>query len=134
MQKEDITNLSFKDNLYDMILCSHELMHVPDEKKALNELFRVLKPGGTALIQTQTNLPWERTLELSDRDFPQGPQFRFCGNDPIFRLHGKDFGERLKQCGFEVTETEYALNLREETRTKYCLGEKEKIFVCYNPV
>ena len=49
--KADICNLPFKDNEYDVILCNHVLEHIPDDTKAMQELYRVLKPGGMAILQ-----------------------------------------------------------------------------------
>jgi ubiquinone/menaquinone biosynthesis C-methylase UbiE len=44
--KADICDLPFEDNQYDVILCNHVLEHIPDDTKAMQELYRVLKPGG----------------------------------------------------------------------------------------
>ena len=44
---EDVTALTFADEVFDGILSLDVLEHVPDYPKALCELFRVLKPGGT---------------------------------------------------------------------------------------
>ena len=49
--KADICNLPFQDNSYDMILCNHVLEHIPDDTKAMQELFRVMKPGGMGIFQ-----------------------------------------------------------------------------------
>ena len=46
MVQMDITNISYEDNFFDVILCSHVLEHIPDDRKAMRELYRVLKPGG----------------------------------------------------------------------------------------
>jgi ubiquinone/menaquinone biosynthesis C-methylase UbiE len=48
--KADICDLPFEDNQYDVILCNHVLEHIPDDTKAMQELYRVLKPGG--ILQT----------------------------------------------------------------------------------
>lgn len=50
--KFDIINISQADETYDLILCYHILEHVIEDSKAIEELFRVLKPNGTILIQT----------------------------------------------------------------------------------
>ena len=49
--KADICDLPFKENQFDVILCNHVLEHIPDDKKAMEELYRVLKPGGWAILQ-----------------------------------------------------------------------------------
>ena len=44
--RANITELPFEDNSFDMIFCNHVLEHIPDDSKAMRELFRVLKKGG----------------------------------------------------------------------------------------
>src|SRR6476660_4633995 len=54
--KADICNLPFEDNKYDIILCNHVLEHIPDDTKAMQELYRVMKPGGMAILQIPQDL------------------------------------------------------------------------------
>jgi 2-polyprenyl-3-methyl-5-hydroxy-6-metoxy-1,4-benzoquinol methylase len=54
--KADICDLPFEDNQYDVILCNHVLEHIPDDTKAMQELYRVLKPGGMAILQIPQEL------------------------------------------------------------------------------
>ena len=49
--KADICHLPFEDNAYDIIFCNHVLEHIPDDTKAMQELYRVLKPGGMGIFQ-----------------------------------------------------------------------------------
>ena len=39
--KADICDLPFKDATFDLILCNHVLEHIPDDLKAMEELYRV---------------------------------------------------------------------------------------------
>lgn len=48
----DITNISAESETFDLIICYHILEHIIEDEKAMNELFRVLKPGGYLLVQT----------------------------------------------------------------------------------
>ena len=52
----DITSIPYPENYFDYIICSHVLGHVPDEERAIDEMYRVLKPGGTAIILTPLDL------------------------------------------------------------------------------
>ena len=46
----DICNMPLPDNSVDNILCTEVLEHVHDPIKALNEIYRVLKPGGKLIL------------------------------------------------------------------------------------
>jgi ubiquinone/menaquinone biosynthesis C-methylase UbiE len=59
IQKSDIYKLPFHDNYFDMIICSEILEHLPDDKKGLLEIKRVLKPGGALLVTVpNANFPF----------------------------------------------------------------------------
>src|SRR5690606_18016723 len=58
--KADICDLPFKGDSYDFILCNHVLEHIPDDTQAMKELYRILKPGGTAILQIPQNLNLEK--------------------------------------------------------------------------
>lgn len=109
MQKEDITNLSFPDNSFDFIYCSHILEHVPDENKAMKELYRVLKPGGFSIIDVPIDYNREITYEDSTIVSPQDRAKEYWQWDHV-RLYGKDFGKKLENVGFSI---EYNQSIKE---------------------
>lgn len=51
-EKIDMCEIPFPDNYFDQVVCQFGLMFAPDKSKALNEMFRVLKPGGKLLFNT----------------------------------------------------------------------------------
>lgn len=61
--KADICNLPFKDNSFDIILCNHVLEHIPNDDKAMQELYRVMKPGGYGIFQIPQDLERAETFE-----------------------------------------------------------------------
>ena len=127
----DITNIPFPDNSFDYIICSHVLGHVTDEKKAIEELYRVLKIDGTALIVTLIDLKNPHTFETPEADTSQKRLYYYSEPD-LLRLHGTDFSDRLAQGGFNVETINYPLVLGEEIKQKYVLGDgnRELIFKC----
>ena len=51
MVKTDICKMPFPSGCFDVVICMHVLEHVPDDRQGMAELFRVMKPGGWAIIQ-----------------------------------------------------------------------------------
>lgn len=48
----DITDIEQEDEKFDVIICYHILEHIFDDRKAISELYRVLKPNGKIYVQT----------------------------------------------------------------------------------
>ncbi|MGB7500588.1 MAG: class I SAM-dependent methyltransferase [Moheibacter sp.] len=102
----DITNIQFEDNCFDFVICSHVLGHVPNEARAMTEMYRVLKPGGIAIILTLLNQKDQPTFENPDIDTPEERLMNY-GESDLLRLHGNDFKERIEAAGFEVEAFDY---------------------------
>ncbi|MDP9159525.1 MAG: methyltransferase domain-containing protein [Acidobacteriota bacterium] len=98
--KMDISQIGYPDNTFDIIYCSHVLEHVPDDRKAMAELRRVLKPDGWAIILVPI------TGECTDEDprcvHPEERLRRFGQEDHV-RCYGLDYIDRLRSAGFSVT-------------------------------
>ncbi|KAA6301880.1 MAG: putative methyltransferase YcgJ [Candidatus Ordinivivax streblomastigis] len=127
----DITNIPFPDESFDYIICMHVLGHVPDEKKAVDELFRVLKSDGVALIATIIDRENPHTFETEDADTPE-KRLSYYSEPDLLRLHGTDFDQRLMKSGFRVEVIDYPSQSGEKIKQKYSLGDgkRELIFKC----
>lgn len=128
--KADICNLPFKDNEYDFILCNHVLEHIPDDTKAMQELYRILKPGGTAILQIPQDLKRENTFEDNSITDPKERQ-RIFGQYDHVRVYGRDYFDKLRSIGFRVVEEDYTKKLDPKDVERYCLAKGEIIPVCY---
>ncbi|MFL9845522.1 class I SAM-dependent methyltransferase [Flavobacterium rhizosphaerae] len=128
--KADICNLPFKDNEYDIILCNHVLEHIPDDTKAMQELYRVLKPGGMAILQIPQDLSRENTFEDNSITDPKERAHIFGQYDHV-RVYGRDYFDKLRSIGFTVVEEEYTKKLSAGDVTRYCLANGEVIPVCF---
>ncbi|MDN3619916.1 methyltransferase domain-containing protein [Polaribacter undariae] len=101
MKKIDITEIDYNKNSFDVILCSHVLSVVKNDKKAIKELYRVLKPNGTLILQTYIFKKYEKTFE----DFnikTNDERYKAYGKHYLQRCYGKDFTERFLKEGFSV--------------------------------
>lgn len=132
MVKMDITNILFEDNSFDVLLCNHVLEHIINDRKGMSELFRVLKPGGWAILQSPMDTTLEETFEDPSITSPEDRERVFGQNDHV-RIYGRDYKDRLEQAGFTVNVDDYVKELGNETMAKFRLPDEE-IFFCTKPV
>jgi len=130
--KADICKLPFTDNSYDIILCNHVLEHIPDDTKAMQELYRVLKPGGFGVFQIPQDLSRDMTFE-DNTITDQKERAKIFGQYDHVRVYGRDYFDKLRGIGFKVEEVNYTSKLSEEDIQKYCLAKGEIIPVVYKP-
>ncbi|MHC5200807.1 class I SAM-dependent methyltransferase [Myroides sp. LJL119] len=128
--KADICNLPFEDNSFDIILCNHVLEHIPDDQKAMKELYRILKPGGMGIFQVPQDLKRKSTFQDDSITDPKQRTAIFGQYDHL-RIYGLDYFDKLRQVGFRVDPVDYTKVIKPELITKYCLCEGEIIPVCY---
>ena len=124
--KADICNLPFKNNSYDVILCNHVLEHIPDDMKAMQELYRVLKVGGMGIFQIPQDLNRATTFE-DDSITDKKERAKIFGQYDHVRVYGRDYFDKLRNVGFKVEEVDYTNSLSAEAIKKYCLAEGEII-------
>ncbi len=124
--KADICSLPFTDNSFDIILCNHVLEHIPDDTKAMEELFRILKPGGWGVLQIPQDLNRETTFEDNSITDKQ-ERAKIFGQYDHVRIYGKDFFAKLRHIGFEVEEVDYTSSLEPEAVETYRLAQGEII-------
>lgn len=125
--KADICHLPFADNSYDFILCNHVLEHIPDDFKAMQELYRILKPNGIAILQIPLENDRKTTFEdntITDRE----ERARIFGQYDHVRVYGMDYFDRLKTTGFtKVTAVDYTATMDSKTIDLYRLASGELI-------
>ena len=99
MVRVDVTEMEFPDASFDVVYCSHVLEHVPDDRKAMREFFRVLKPGGWAVLLVPITV--EKTIEDPTLEDP-AQSLALFGQEDHVRRYGKDYEDRLRDAGFAV--------------------------------
>lgn len=99
MVKMDITDIQYPDDEFDIIYCSHVLEHVPQDRQAIRELYRVLKPGGWSVLQVPITA--DKTFEDPSVTDPKERE-RLYGQHDHVRRYGPDYKDRLQEAGFTV--------------------------------
>lgn len=128
--KADICDLPFEDNSYDIILCNHVLEHIPDDTKAIQELYRIMKPGGMGIFQIPQDLKREMTFE-DNTIINKAERAKIFGQYDHVRVYGRDYFDKLRAIGFKVEEVDYTAQLSAEDINNYRLAKGELIPVAY---
>jgi SAM-dependent methyltransferase len=107
IKNEDATRLSFANATFDLVIGNHIMEHIPDDRKALVEIYRVLKPGGRAILQVPYSTKITNTIEQPAIDDPQQQSELFGQKDHVRIYQLQDYTSRLQQCGFTVSIIEH---------------------------
>jgi SAM-dependent methyltransferase len=128
--KMDIHSIPFEPDTFDVVMCNHVLEHVENDILAMKEVYRVLKPGGWAILQVPfmgKNL--EKTFEDPSVNTGAERQKVYGQRDHV-RIYGQDYPERLRNAGFEVYEDDFVKVLPEKQVVRYALPPDEIIYLC----
>jgi len=109
-------------------MCNHVMEHVKDDIAAMKEIYRVLKPGGWAIIQVpffnpQIDITYEDPSVLDPKE-----REKVFGQDDHVRMYGKDYARRLQSAGFEVKEDNFINTLEPSLVERYALPKNEIIY------
>jgi SAM-dependent methyltransferase len=125
----DITDIQYPAEFFDIIVCSHVLEHVPNDRKAMAEFARVLKPKGWAAIMVPCFPERGGTFEdFSVTDPAQ--RLKLFGQEDHVRVYGDDFVNRLEQAGLEVHVVHAADFLSPKEIARFGVAWREDVFLC----
>jgi SAM-dependent methyltransferase len=133
----DITYIPFSDNSFDCIICYHILDQIPDDRQAMRELFRILKPGAGAILQepiprNQKETVESLTITSPDEENVDSSGYVFGPGNHV-RLYGQDYKDRLEEVGFMVKVDGYVRELPDDLIEKYGLDKNEDVYFCSKP-
>ena len=128
--KLDVQAMPFGEQEFDVVICNHVLEHVQNDRKAIQEIFRVLRHGGFAIMQVPTNYDMETTYEDPNITDPLEREKHFRQKDH-YRLYGRDYLNRITEAGFTITEDNYLLSLSREDREHFRLPDMEFMYGYY---
>ncbi len=126
----DITDLKFENSSFDAVVCVHVLEHIVDDVKAMKEVYRVLKPGGWAILQVPLNDKAEATYENWNITEPEDRKKHFGQWDHV-RVYGLDYKNRLEKAGFFVEVIDYVSGSGSQVAKKYSFPTKDDIYLCH---
>ena len=128
--KADICDLPFKENEFDVVFCNHVLEHISNDTKAMQELYRVLKPGGFGIFQIPQDL--SRAITFEDNTITDKKErAKLFGQYDHVRVYGRDYFDKLRGIGFKVDEVDFTKKITLEKIEKFCLTQNEILPVCY---
>jgi predicted SAM-dependent methyltransferase len=124
----DITQIQYPDQMFDIVYCSHVLEHVLEDRKAMSEIRRVLKPQGWVVIVVP--IDGKRKFEVPKVVDPKERERVFGQHDHV-RIYGLDVRERLAGAGFKVRAVHPADLLSEAYMAFHAIPKNEgPIFFC----
>lgn len=127
--KADITDMKiYADNSFDFVLCSHVLEHIEDDKKALSEIYRILKKGASAIIMAPILLTLENDFENPEYK-TESERWKYFGQDDHVRMYSKSgFISKLEDSGFKVEQITIK-NFSEEIFEKNGISKRSVLYV-----
>jgi SAM-dependent methyltransferase len=126
----DITSAPLGDGLFDLVLCNHVLEHIEDDRAAMAELHRVVRPGGLAVVSVPL-LDDGPTFEDPSISSPEDRK-RYFGERGHVRFYGLDLRDRLEAAGFRV-EFRPGSAVEAGDVADYGLRTDESLFLCRRP-
>ncbi|MGH2866116.1 MAG: class I SAM-dependent methyltransferase [Solirubrobacteraceae bacterium] len=131
MDRVDVRDIQYGDESFDGVICNHVLQLIDDDRGAMSELCRIVRPGGWALIQSSVDDGLDDTIEELGAASANGSK-RY--EEVFHRIYGRDdYGRRLQQAGFEVTVSDFARDLQPATARELGLDLDETIYFCRKP-
>ena len=124
----DITDMNLEDNFFDVVICGHVLEHIRDDRKAMSELFRILKPGREAILQAPISKYNKETFEDSSIVLLEEREKYFGQKDHV-RICGKEYKNRLESVGFKVYLFDIKMFLGIKKIKKYGLNREEILYI-----
>ncbi|MFL5786920.1 MAG: class I SAM-dependent methyltransferase [Flavisolibacter sp.] len=123
----DLLEIDFPENSFDAIICNHVFQYIENDRKAISEIYRVLKPGGWAILQVPINKKLKVTYEDPTITDPIEREKAFGLKEHV-RFYGLDYADRLREAGFNVSVIDYCEEFTEEEVKRFGFWKGDGIY------
>jgi SAM-dependent methyltransferase len=124
----DVTQIPYPDGSFDFLICNHVLEHVPDDRRALSEIYRVLRPGGHAVLQTPFSPLLRGSFEDPGIDTDELRNYCYAQEDHV-RLYGQDLFTRIEAAGFTLAVRQHREFFSEGDSAYYGVNPREDLIL-----
>ena len=126
--KFDLHDIPLANDTYDVVFCNHVLEHVENDYRCMQELYRILKPSGFAIMQVPIDNSRNTTYEDKSIVDPKEREKHFWQKDHV-RLYGLDYPDKLRKAGFIVEENELAKKISSDKINRFRIHPEEMLYV-----
>lgn len=127
--KIDMTKIPFVNDFFDVVLSSHVLEHIGNDRTAMKEICRIQKPKGWSIHQVSNDKTRNQTFESPHIKTPDQRE-KVYGHHDHKRIYGLDYPNRLEQLGFNVQSEMFAKTINKEELIRYSINPEEIIYLC----
>ena len=124
----DVQQIPLEDGYADIIICNHLLEHVADDRRAIAELYRVMRHGGRGIVTVPVDMSRAQTFE-DDTVTDPAERARIFGQYDHRRICGRDYAERLREAGFEVAEMDPTLGMSDGECRRFSVRRNEPVYL-----
>lgn len=124
----DVQSIPMEDCSVDVIICNHLFEHVEDDRRAMRELHRILRPGGWGIVLVPEDRSRAETFEDDTITDPK-ERTRIFGQYDHRRIYGRDFDNRLREAGFRVERIAYKERLSKLQQQLYAIGNDDLVII-----
>ena len=129
----DLHQIPLENDRFDVVFCNHVMEHVQDPIQCMSELFRVLKPGGWAIMQVPQDFSRETTYEDPSIVTEADRELHYWQKDHV-RLFGKDYPTYLERVGFHTTAFDLNAHYSQEEIGRFRLMKEEILYIFKKPL
>lgn len=124
----DVQQIPMDDCSVDVVICNHLFEHVEDDRRAMRELYRIMRPGGWGIMVVPEDRGRATTFE-DDTITDAAERTRIFGQYDHRRIYGRDYDDRLREAGFDVERIDVGAMLTDEERSLYRIGGDDLVVV-----